>query len=412
MGEIIVYLDSYEYSGDGYYEVIYLDFRTIMDYIQFVEEFKVEDTPGLFLEIRGYQSPKRLFPDSYYALNIEMLRDVRPVRNQESLLIGYTYDFRDYGGRNDENFQLLMIHEQLDPIVLSSPHHHTIPSLNLEVPAGKIELRVNNVGQANWNEILQDGKVKMVYDIGAPANASKGMVRQFAETYQQDRPDLVLSHWDKDHYHCLLEMTDEELGCFSRFICVDMIRSETPYELFGRLEDVLGEDRIFCYPLDTRTPKTPYPKMHEKFSNGVLSLFEGEKSRSRNYSGFVLFAQGSESHALLTGDCLICQAEEVIQHLHSQERLINSYRSKNDHYLVVPHHGGGINPKFMSYHIPAGINAAEAFISVDENNALSKIYKHPSEEMIAFLERFFKRDKIVRTDEEGKKGKNKIEKEL
>ena len=405
MSEIIVYLDSYRSDGKNSYETIILDFRTRADYELYAKSLNVKETPGTFIQINGYHSPKRLIPGSYYALNIDMMKQVQPIKNQESLLIGYSYDFQNYTGPNDASFHLLGSHGPLNPTELYSSHHRAISTLNLQVQTDNAELHVHNVGQANWNEIRQDDNVKMVYDIGAPMNASKVVVRQyvnqFSKQYQQDQPDLVLSHWDIDHYYCLLEMSDQELSSFSRFICVDMMKSNMPKQLFDRIERVLGKDKIFCYIPDARMPGTTFPLMNEKYSNAVLSIYAGESSRNKNYSGLVLTVRGNKSHALMTGDCLLIQADYVLQHFHIQQNSKGWPLQGNGHYLVVPHHGGNIKASFRAYHIPTGINPIEAIISVDENNALNKKqYKHPSKEMVNYLKGIFG-SSIVRTDKAG-----------
>ncbi len=404
MSEIIVYLNDYKYAGNGFYETIFLDFRTNDDYEGFVRELNLARTTGSFLQINGYHSQKRLIPDSYYALNIEMLKHLQPAMDQESLLIGYKYDFTNYKDDNTIAFNLLKSHDALDPSELYSAHHQPLTDIGFQGQQfSNTELWVNNVGQANWNEIRQDGIVRIVYDIGAPTNASRSQVRwyinQFFAQYQNDQPDLVLSHWDQDHYHCLLEMTDTELACFSRFICVDGMKSKTPKELYNRMERVLGINKIFCIAPVARTPPSRYPTMHEKFSKIGFGLYAGEASRNRNYSGLVLYAQGNVAHALLTGDSLLCQVDDVFQLLHRQGKLKNCHHIRNDHYLVVPHHGGDIRPSYKSYHVPACINAKEAICSVDENDSLAKLYNHPSTKMRDFL-KGVANWAIVRTDKE------------
>ena len=397
MSEIIVYLDDYKYGGDGYFETLFLDFRTMSDYERFVKELNIEHTEGTYIQINGYSSKKRLFRGSYYALNTEMLKQVRSEKVDGSLLLGYTFYFNNSSGQNDTGHSLLQSHTPLDPTQLYSPRHNRIERLDILVSDEDLEFKVNNVSQASWNEIRQNKKVKIVYDIGAPIyekrQSLRQYIKQYAKGYSDDKPCLILSHWDKDHYHCLLEMTDLELLNFSKFICVDMTKSATSQRLYSRLQRVLGDKNIFSYEPEIRTPKSPFPQLHEVFVNNMISLYVAEKSRNVNYSELILFVKGKQGHVLMTGDSLPCQANEALQDLYDKHRL------NTNHYLVVPHHGGDYAEKaiYKTYSIPQGINGMEAVISVDEAN---NIYGHPSQNMLDFLFRVANWG-IKRTDKGG-----------
>ena len=41
--EIIVYLDDYKYSGDGNYDIMYLDFRTTSDFEKYVDGVGIKE---------------------------------------------------------------------------------------------------------------------------------------------------------------------------------------------------------------------------------------------------------------------------------------------------------------------------------------------------------------------------------
>ena len=95
---------------------------------------------------------------------------------------------------------------------------------------GRIGITVRNVGQGNWNEIKCNDSVRIVYDAGAPMTSSPdeivNIIGNRSTLYAESKPILILSHWDKDHYHSLLGMSDNDLkNCFSAFVC----RNYTPY---------------------------------------------------------------------------------------------------------------------------------------------------------------------------------------
>ena len=322
MKDIIVYLDDYKYNEKGNYDIIYLDFRTIDDYYFYVNELHLEQTQGTFIEIDNYHSPKRLVRGAYYALNLEVLKMVESKRNENSFLVGYSYNFSDYDGIRPDGTQnktlsLLQSHEPLNPEELKDYGSNKLNEVDELKYIDDLEFRVNDVGQANWNEVWQKGMVRLVYDIGAPITASKtkvrGYINQYTTRYANDHPCLVLSHWDKDHYHCLLGMTDAEIKSFSKFICVDKKMSVTSKQLFLRLKTLLGATNVYCISPSARSSGSDYPLMHEEFANKVVRVFTGESSRSTNYSGIVLFVKGDHGKVVFTGDCLPCQANEVLQ---------------------------------------------------------------------------------------------------
>ena len=396
--EIIVYLDDYKYGGDGKYDTLYLDFRTSSDFEKFLIAVNIKErTLGSYLEIHDYQSPKRLVRGAYYALNVHMLKELKPEPHYESLLLSQTYYFSQYSGRNDVGFRLLQKHAPLDVTDLSAPFHNPFEGFEKLGRDENIEFRVNNVSQANWNEVLENSVVKYVYDIGAPINASVAEVQRYidnyATTYAEARPILVLSHWDKDHYHCLLKMRDAEINNFSKFVCVDNKKSNMAKSLYDRIERILGRDRVFNITIPVRTPNTNYPQMQHIFSDDVIALYVGEKSRNTNYSGIILYAQGGDGNVVFSGDSIPIQANQVLT-----SRMSYWGKPQCNHYLVVPHHGGDFtNKSYKIYHIMQNIHPIEAIISVDANN---NNYGHPRREILNWL-RSIANWHIMRTDNHG-----------
>lgn len=382
--EIIVYLDEYKYSGDGNYDIMYLDFRTASDYEKYLRALGIKErTRGSFLEIKGYRSPKRLMQGCYYALNVDMLKQLTPEPHPESLILSQTYSLANYQVRNDGNAVLLQSHEPLDPMDLRVSYNNQISDINELQYNFDLSFRVNNVSQANWNELLQEEHVKVVYDVGAPIYASAEEVRSYIDTYaslySETHPCLILSHWDKDHYHCLLGMTDAEINNFSKFICVDKMQTNMSIELFKRIESILGKNRLYCIVPPAKRPERSNHKMINIFENGTLGLYVGVNSRNINYSGIVLFAQGEKGNVVFSGDCKPVQANHVLL-----QQLANKGYPVCEHFLVVPHHGGDFKAKSHKiYHIPSSTMPISAIISVDESN---NSYGHPQKEIVNWLQ--------------------------
>lgn len=394
--EIIVYLDDYKYSNDGDYDTMYLDFRTAKDFEAYVQALELRETPlGSYLQIDGYRSPKRLMRGAYYALNIEMLKLLKPEPIQGSLLFAHSYNFDNYAGKNDATYNLLQKHDTLHAEELTTIHHHPIASLEEVLGLDNLNFKVNSVSQANWNEILYGERTLFVYDIGAPIHAKEvevqGYLNNYAMTYSQDKPVLILSHWDVDHYHCLLGMSEEDIkACFSKYICPDKIKNSMSQQVFDKVERALGHENVHSIKLERRTDDTEYPQMHLVYGNQGLRLYAGERSRNVNYSGLVLYVEGTKGNALLTGDCIPAQANDV---LHDSVANLNT---EKEHYLVVPHHGGDFKSKRVckTYSVPMMLKPMEAIISVDEGN---NTYGHPAQEMTDFL-KSVANWKMTRTD--------------
>ena len=122
---------------------------------------------------------------------------------------------------------------------------------------GKVSVTIRNVGQGNWNEINFNDLVKIVYDAGAPMNASRTDIATIIGNrntlYPTSKPILILSHWDKDHYHSLIGMTDTELqNNFSAFVCRDRIPNLTSRILFSRLRNAVGSANTYTISANTR----------------------------------------------------------------------------------------------------------------------------------------------------------------
>ena len=207
--EIIVYLDDYKYSGDGNYDTLYLDFRTKDDMEAYINELELKEPfRGSYIQIDGYHSPKRLVRNAYYKLNLDMLKSLKPQPVQNSLVFAHNYSFDNYKGNNDETYHLLQAHKPLIPEELFTSYHNKIENLEDVSWRDYLRFRVNDVSQANWNEVLDGNKVIYVFDIGAPIHAKvsdvQSYIDNFTDTYTEDKPVLILSHWDVDHYHCIL----------------------------------------------------------------------------------------------------------------------------------------------------------------------------------------------------------------
>mgnify|MGYP002625393041 CR=1 FL=1 len=369
--ECIVYLEAYEKVGDGIVDA-YIDFRQAKDMVLFGRVIGFENQKASFVELIGLKSSKRLRRGCYYKLNLDLLREFKIERREDSLLIGASYNLNQMPMPMDDESELLQTHEALDPEEMSE----------ISLPMGRVfdiveyddlRLYVKDVGQANWNELRNGDHIVVVYDAGARLRAKEPEVRGIVESRKNDlmksKPVLVLSHWDMDHIHCLKVLSDKEImDCFSKLVCTDKLKSITSQVVFENFKRVLGGNNVYRLPLPGRTTGTA---MHQWRREGCITLYQGESSSQINYCGLVMFVRGANRSANYTGDCKLAQAKDV----YDQEKAMGL--DTGEHVLIAPHHGGDYDAGSRHYSMPC--NLIE--ISVGADNS----YGHPHAYMLAYL---------------------------
>ena len=91
-----------------------------------------------------------------------------------------------------------------------------------------------------------------------------------------------------------------------------------------------------------------------------------------------MFVEGNTTSASYTGDCLLSQADEVLQDALAKDS------TQTEHILVAPHHGGA-NPVLNMHYTPNHpISKTLVLISVGNGNS----YGHPEAKMLAYLHSF------------------------
>ena len=105
---------------------------------------------------------------------------------------------------------------------------------------------------------VRNNITRIVYDIGAELRANQTIVRSLfysrLYTLKRDKPILVISHWDIDHYHCLECASIQEIRtCFSKVVCMDMMKSLTSQRIYKKILYALGSNNVFCIKPALRT---------------------------------------------------------------------------------------------------------------------------------------------------------------
>jgi hypothetical protein len=294
----------------------------------------------------------------------QLMQDQLISVNDNSFLIGFNIELND----NAEELFDYAVSIRPSPttfnfLIATSPNTlHTVPQLGQ--PTTNIKVIVRNVGQGNWNEIYENNHVKLVYDVGAPLLASISEVRTIIgkkpTDYSTDRPGIILSHWDVDHYHSLVGMTDAELACFSFFICRDILPNTTAQDLFARITAIIGLANIFCLSQLPRVQRSPVHLIPHTPLSAPHILFNSEYHKNRNKSGLVLLLRTHSSSLILSGDVHYEQLSADVL-----PSIIFGNTNGHVHNLIAPHHGGLAGD--YVYALPNGVITKIAAISVGVN---------------------------------------------
>lgn len=323
---------------------ILLDFYDSFQHRKFFSQLDVnkniEGPSMLLIKNIDFQNSK-IMEDGIYILKDSFFIDYKSqIMNQDSnsFLIGYTIDFENQSINKFLNSNSYIYYNERIKFENKVTIESNYLDLNYNINNSEsLKVIVRDVGQANWNEIKNDEITKIVYDIGLPTNYSNDAVcqeinRKVAE-YLKCKPILILSHWDKDHYHGLLGMTDDELKCFSAFVCRDDIPNNTCQVLFDRICYAIGYSNVYPISYINRIPDTPRGyKCLSTDQIGDFKIYNAEKSYGRNRSGIVLSLKNGKSSIVLSGDSHYRDISRfVLQDLDNVDSI---------NHLVVPHHGG------------------------------------------------------------------------
>ena len=387
--ECIVYLESFARKDDGSYDII-VDFRRREDFyvFQFVLQVGSNNNRGsniaTILELRSVKASKRLIQGRYYKLNLDLLKNHQFNRVEDSYLICGSFDMSSMPLPADESTELLQRHEPLDPKVMS---RCCVPKTSFPIIPVSDDLKVfvKNVGQANWNELRKGETVLILFDAGAPLYEKKTSVEAIfndrKDSLKASKPILVISHWDKDHIHCLKCLNDNDIkDCFGAMICVDKLKTDTAISIFENFKRALGPDNTFCLPLPKGSVSN---SMHLWRRLGCISLYQGEDRRNINFCGLAMFVKGNSRSANYTGDCRLSQAKDIYD-----QEIAGSLNMK-EHVLVAPHHGGDYGAPSRVYSAPSDLIA----VSVGNNS-----YGHPNPLMLNYLKTM---GEVKRTDKDG-----------
>lgn len=374
--DVLVYVEEFNKVEKS----VLFDFFNSKEYDLFTnltDRVKDSDKPSMIL-LNGYKG-KTIQENTLYAIKPTTLQSLNEhkVFDSEipnSFLIGYKVDI----GNIDKDIFSDTVSVVKFPD-FSDPNYHLYKQSNpLEIPLhhnGRLSFTVRNVGQGNWNEIWSDDEVIIVYDVGANMHASKALIRDIIGDrnilYNNSKPILILSHWDKDHYHSLLGMSDAELKSnFSAFVCRDFFPNKTSAHIFDRVITAIGGANIYSLSAEPKEESGPIRFIPLTHANKQIGVYNAQYHKNRNISGIALSVKTLEGSVILAGDA---HYEQI------SRDILPDLNYKHQHHLVVPHHGGKAG--YYTYHVPPNVSVENAVISVGVNS-----YKHPNPDYVDALE--------------------------
>ena len=330
-----------------------------------ITNFKTSDKPSMII-IENYDL-KKLTEGTVYELAKEVIEELienRELTNYEdSFLIGYRINIganrKKLFGKS-KSFTTTENSIRNVNINVSNPKVYT--KLN---PSGDMYCIVRNVGQGNWNELFVDDTTYLVYDCGTHYLTNRSQVIKYIDNretlFQKDKPVLIISHWDVDHYHCLLAMSDITLSSFEYVMFKNYIPNLTSRKLMARFLKLIPHCiHTLSSGRAIKIKKVTKLTLMNSLIDVVL-VFNGSKDRDRNKCGICLIIKTNKVNIILSADHHYDQISRYLL-------PFLTYPSK--HYLVVPHHGGKAG-KF-EYNMSKNLTPKLAIISVGKNS-----YGHP-----------------------------------
>lgn len=386
--------DSVDYSNEGKNSIeILADFISIEEYQKFTQEMGKEATDNSAFKIKGVNHSKRISNGKYYSMDVGELKQhyrIDPISDS------YIYDFELIPKDFPLSFEKIFIEEirfnKGDSYGGSKAPENGFDFRRLLNSQNQIDIWVNDVGQGNWNEVRENNETRIVYDMGARLNASKTevdvLINRIVPRYNNlsIKPIMILSHWDKDHYHALLGLNDNLIGLFEKYVFVGNPPTATARKAYNKITNVCSNVMV----IRPGTKRKGMPSLPERVTtpNDIFDLYLGQIDSNRNLASFQLFIRTSKSNTLLCGDGGWFQINHIIS---EEANLVEQNVVFN---IVVPHHGSGIDKTYYGFVLPKQMKAGDAIISVDEQN---NIYGHPSQHLINYLESLD--FKVDRTDE-------------
>lgn len=364
--------NPYVYVEKVYENTLLVDFldsgayNIFLESTQPISDGKTFSDPSMIL-IQNYNQ-KKVREGVTYPLNINTIKTILnenriALYQQDSLIIGFHIDLKqdddDLFGKSKSFDDIERFHLNMDRWP-----DNGIPEFKA---SGDIKVLVRNVGQGSWNEIVINNRTELIFDIGTHYLTRRTDIQKMLEDKEDifitDNPGIIISHWDIDHYHYLIGLSDKVLKSIRFFCARNYLPTLTSRIIYSRIEQLIGSPKMY--------PIAPLPRPDNKLTYAQLKKIDPSASniicynstdhRNRNQNAICLAIRKPNTSIVLPADTHYEQIANCI---------LPDLGYKNNHYLVVPHHGGKAG-KFK-YNLTNLVTPKTAIVSVGKNS-----YGHP-----------------------------------
>ena len=206
-----------------------------------------------------------------------------------------------------------------------------LKAISLDI-GNSYDVVVKNVGHGNWNQIKSDDGRNVMFDFGCSTDYSNTQCSKLLnDRLLQDSWDLIISHWDLDHYNLLITADGQVLGNINNVYAPNNCITLTSQNVVNKLNSYSINLKLIA-PINKRVKRRQI-SLHEISAGNNWTMFCGEKSSSTNNSGLALAVYNYDKCVYLCADHTYNQSfDDMHAYICSK---IYSYKC----HFVVPHHG-------------------------------------------------------------------------
>lgn len=371
----------YVYVEKVFGDTILVDFVESGAYVSFLRSIGSVSNGKSYLDpsmilIKNYKQ-KKVREGVTYALNIGVIQKITQDNrinqyNLDSFIIGYQIDLIENDDELLGKSKSFTYMEKFE-LNLEQLPNHDIPEIEIK---GSIKVLVRNVGQGSWNEIIVDNRTELIFDIGTHYLTKRtdiqSMLMDKEHIFLTDKPGIIISHWDIDHYHYLMGLSEEALKSIRFFCSRNYLPTMTSRMIYFKIKELIGPSSMYpVEPLPVPEKNLGYAKLEKINPNAkYIIYYNSTLHRDRNQNAICLVIRKTNSSIVLPADTHYRQISNCI---------LPDLGFENKHYLVVPHHGGKAG-KF-EYNLKKIKFPQSAIVSVGRNN-----YGHPRSEYLENLQ--------------------------
>jgi beta-lactamase superfamily II metal-dependent hydrolase len=260
---------------------------------------------------------------------------------------------------------------------------------DLDSYSGEIKITVRDVGHGNWNEIEYSNK-RILFDIGAQKSFGEVDLLKIickAKFKSGEEIYIFISHWDVDHYHAILKLSNKELKLIKGIFGPTNIPKTNTAKRVTSLINKVGI-KYYGIPFTAKRHLNKKIELNLLYSGAKLKIFRSSPTMSRNLDSIVILLEGNNNSVLFSGDNTY---EKIFDY------VLTSCQPSVPLNLILPHHGGGAGKfNFSSWTTVALENI---IISFCENNS----YGHPLPENLKVSKKLLVSKPLVVTNGSGSK---------